>query len=105
MSANTRQLYLARKSSVAPPAAVEATLDLGEWPLPHVEVYVKSDAAVTFTVYGSATGLVGEWRKVGVISVLAPDFEDHAGYSNAYRHIKVECLAAGDHFVEIVGGR
>lgn len=97
-----RQPYLARKTSVG--AAVSTVLDCGDWPLEVIEVFVKSDGAATFTVYGSATALAGEWRKTDEIAVNAGgSFEKHKGYANAYRFIKVECLSAGNHLVEIVG--
>jgi len=67
-----------------------------------VEVWVKSSAAADFEVYGSRDG--SNWRLVDTISLAGAD-EDHRGYQNAYRYIRVTTAAANDNEIEIVASR
>jgi len=69
----------------------------------HVEVWVKSSAAATFTVYGSRNGT--DLRNTGLSIVLGAAGEDHLGFNNAYRYIRVSTPNANDNEIEIVSSR
>lgn len=88
-------------SSIGAPLSV--VLDTGEYGgRTKVEVWVKSDAAADFVVYGSRNGV--DFRAVDTLSLTAAG-ELHRGYENAYRYIKVETTAANTSEIEIVAGR
>lgn len=67
------------------------------------EVWVRSSAAAVFTVYGSRNG--ADWREVNTITIGAAGGEEHLGYMNAYRHIRVSTPAANDNQIEIASSR
>jgi len=67
-----------------------------------VEVWVKSSAAATFNVYGSRDGT--NWRLVDTIT-LSEAGEEHRGYQNAYRYLRVSTSDANDNEIEIVASR
>lgn len=91
----------AYQSSVA--SALSVTLDTGEYGgRLNVEVWVKSSAAATFVVSGSKDGV--NWRQTDTINLTAAG-EEHRGYGNAYRYIKVGTTAANDNEIEIVASR
>lgn len=88
-------------SSIAAPLAV--TLDTGEYGgRLNVEIWVKSSGTADFNVFGSHDGI--SWRLSDTITLSATG-EEHRGYSNAYRYIKVETSAVGNHEIEIVASR
>jgi len=91
----------ASDSSTGAPLTV--ILDTGEWGgRIKVEVWVKSSGAADFIVSGSKDGI--EYRKTDTISLTSAG-EEHRGYDNAYRYIKVETTAANDNEIEIVASR
>ncbi|MEW6573174.1 MAG: hypothetical protein AB1374_06025 [Bacillota bacterium] len=83
-------------------AALTVTLDTGVHGRSVVEVWVKSSAAATFTVESSKDNT--NWRTVDTIT-LAGAGEEHRGYSNAYRYIRVSTTAANDNEIEITASR
>jgi hypothetical protein len=84
-------------------AALTVILDTGQYGgRTVVEVWVKSSAAATFTVDGSRDGT--NWRTVDTIT-LSGTGEDHRGYQNAYRYVRVSTTAANDNEIEIVASR
>lgn len=68
----------------------------------YVEIWVKSSAAATFTVYGSRNNT--DWRATDTI-VLAAAGEFSRGYDNAYRYIRVATTDINDSEAEIVASR
>ena len=68
----------------------------------YVEVWVKSSAAATFTVKASRDGT--NWRDMDTIT-LSGAGEEHKGYSNAAKYIRVITTAANDNEIEIWGSR
>lgn len=92
----------ARNSSVGAPLSV--TLDTGEYGgRTNVEVWVKtSGSSVDFTVSGSDDGV--KYRLTDTITLSAPG-EDHRGYGNAYRYVRVETTAIANNEIEIVASR
>jgi len=68
----------------------------------YAEVWVKSSAAATFTVYGSRDN--SNWREVDTI-VLDEAGEASRGYDNAYRYIRVATTDANNNEAEIVASR
>lgn len=88
-------------SSTNSPLSV--VLDTGEYGgRVNVEVWVKSSGPADFNVYGSKDGI--NYRKTDTISLTAAG-EEHRGYGNAYRYIKVETTAANTSEIEIVASR
>lgn len=84
-------------------AAITVDLDTGLYGgRTIVEVWVKSSAAATFTVYGSRNGT--DYRKIEDI-ILGGAGEEHRGYQNAYRYIRVSTSAANNNECEIVASR
>lgn len=83
-------------------AALSVTLDTSEYGRSTVETWVKSSGAAEFNVYGSRDG--ANWRLVDTITLTAAG-EEHRGYSNAYRHVKVETTATNNNEIEIVASR
>jgi hypothetical protein len=88
-------------SSIAAPLTV--VLDTGPYGgRTTVEVWVKSNGAANFNVYGSRNGT--DWRAVDTISLTAAG-EVARGYQNAYRYIRVNTTAANNNEIEIVASR
>ena len=84
-------------------AALSVTLDCGPYGAKmYVEVWVQSSAAATFIVEGSHNGT--DWREVDTI-ILGGAGEDHEGYFNAYRYLRVSTVTANDNEIEIVASR
>lgn len=84
-------------------AALTVTLDTGVHGRSMVEVWVKSSAAATFTVASSKDNI--NWRTMDTITLAAVG-EEHRGYSNAYRYIRVSTTtAANDNEIEITASR
>ena len=83
-------------------AALEVILDCNEFGRNPVEVWAKSSAAATFTVFCSRDG-VG-YRTADTI-ILTAAGEKLYSYDNAYRFIKVATTAANNNEIEIVAGR
>lgn len=103
MANGKRQSYAKLRKSES--AALANDLDFGDSPATKVEVWVKSSAAATFTIYGSADADdATRWREIDQI-VLTGAGEDHRGFENAYRHVRVSTATANDNEIEIVGAR
>jgi len=84
-------------------AALSVDLDTGLYGgRINVEVWVKSSAGATFTVYGSTDNT--NWRSFDTITLSAAG-EDHASYRNAYRYIRVATTDANDNEIEIAASR
>ncbi len=95
------EAYSAYNSSTG--AALTVDLDTGKYGgRLYVEVWVKSSAGATFTVYGSRNN--ADWRTVDTL-VLAAAGEAHKGYDNAYRWIRVATTTANNNEIEIVATR
>ncbi|MGQ9698286.1 MAG: hypothetical protein ACUVRO_09860 [Armatimonadota bacterium] len=82
--------------------ALTVSLDTGMYGRTLVEVWIKSSATATFTVEASRDGT--NWRMIDTITLSAAG-EEHRGYQNAYRHIRVSTNAANDNEIEIVASR
>lgn len=67
-----------------------------------IKVWVKSDGAATFKIYGSQDGGTWTYCNAGEQIVLAGAGEEHKVYFNAYRFIKVATTASNDNEIEIV---
>lgn len=88
-------------SSTAAPLTVD--LDTGPYGgRTVVEIWVKSNGAATFNVYGSRNGV--DWRLVDTITLTAAG-EAHRGYQNSARYIRVSTNAANDNMIEIWASR
>ena len=82
--------------------ALEVILDCNEFGRNPAEVWVKSSAAATFTVFCSRDGV--DYRTADTIHLAAAG-EELRAYDNAYRFIKVATTAANNNEIEIVAGR
>lgn len=82
--------------------ALSVSLDTGVYGRTTVEVWVKSSAAATFTVEASRDGT--NWRTVDTITLSAAG-EQHRGYQNAYRYVRVSTIAANNNEIELVASR
>ena len=83
-------------------APLTVTLDTSVYGRPVVEVWVKSSAAATFYIQSSRDGI--NWRTVDTITLTAAG-EEHRGYSNSYRYLRVTTSAANNNEIEIVALR
>lgn len=70
-----------------------------------IEVWVKSNGAATFNIYGSQDGVTYRLCDTNNKIELAAAGQDHDIFYNAYRFIKVETTAANDNEIEIVAQR
>lgn len=100
LEALVRPLSAYGKSTNGP---LSVSLDTG----PHggrtvLEVWVKSDVAAEFVIYGSSDGQ--SWRRTETIS-LAQAGEAYWGGFSAWRHVRVATEAIGNHEIEIAAAR
>lgn len=70
-----------------------------------VEVWVKSNGAATFNIYGSHDGVTYRLCDTNNKIELTAAGQDHDVFYNAYRFIKVVTTAANDNEIEIVAQR
>ena len=82
--------------------ALEVILDCNEFGRNPVEVWAKSSAAATFTVFCSRDGV--DYRTADTITLTAAG-EELRAYDNAYRFIKVAATATNNNEIEIMAGR
>ena len=94
------------ENKASSPSAISAELDTeGYGGMGLLEVWVKSDAAATFTVEGSHTGQAGSYRWIEELALPYKSRTDrHKGYLNAYRFVKVSTDDVNTSEIEIVGG-
>ncbi|KKK61253.1 hypothetical protein LCGC14_3016190 [marine sediment metagenome] len=86
------------------PAALTVTVNPeGYGALPLKDIWVKSDGAVEFTVYGSYDGV--NWRQIDEITVPHANRDNrHKRLENAYRFIRVSTETVATNEIEIVAG-
>lgn len=90
-----------REHDISASTLLEVILDTGQNAQPVVEVFVKSNAAATFVFSGSSDET--NWRENKDLEVvLAAAGEKVKVFSNAFRYIKVETVAANNNEIEIV---
>jgi len=70
-----------------------------------VEVWVKSNGAATFNVYGSQDGVTYRLCDTNNKIELTAAGQEHDVFYNAYRFIKVATIAENDNEIEIVAQR
>jgi len=70
-----------------------------------IEVWVKSNGAATFNIYGSQDGVTYRLCDTNNKIELTAAGQDHDIFYNAYRFIKVVTTANNDNKIEIVAQR
>ena len=70
-----------------------------------IEVWVKSNGAATFNIYGSQDGVTYRLCDTNNKIELTKAGQDHDIFYNAYRFIKVVTTAENDNEIEIVAQR
>jgi len=86
-------------------AALSVVLDTLGVTAQIIEVWVKSNGAATFNVYGSQDGVTYRLCDTNNKIELTGAGEEHDIFYNAYRFIKVSTTAENDNEIEIVAQR
>lgn len=85
------------------PAALSVTLGEEGDGLPNVDIWVKSDEAATFYMYGSFNGT--DLRLLDTISVPVGELTStHTSFTTGYAHISVGTSTVANNEIEIVRG-
>lgn len=69
----------------------------------NVEIFVTSDGAADFNLWGADDGRAWRLLVEDFISLSAAG-NRHRGYKSAYRWVNVGTATIGNHFIEIVAG-
>ena len=94
------------REKAAAPSALSVEIDTeGHGGMGLLEIWVKSDGDVTYTIEGSHTGEDGDWRWIQELNLPYKARTDrHIGYFNAYRFVKVSTESVQQNEIEVVAG-